>query len=41
MTKRIAIGGFLHESHSFAPRPTTYGISCSPAAFPACPWQRR
>lgn len=21
---RIAIGGFLHESHSFAPRPTTY-----------------
>ena len=24
MTQRIAIGGFLHESHSFAPRPTTY-----------------
>jgi len=24
MTKRIAIGGFLHESHSFAPRPTRY-----------------
>ena len=21
---RIAVGGFLHESHSFAPRPTTY-----------------
>ena len=24
MTLRIAIGGFLHESHSFAPVPTTY-----------------
>ncbi len=24
MSLRIAIGGFLHESHSFAPRPTTY-----------------
>ncbi len=24
MTHRIAIGGFLHESHSFAPLPTTY-----------------
>ena len=24
MTLRIAIGGFLHESHSFAPEPTTY-----------------
>jgi microcystin degradation protein MlrC len=24
MALRIALGGFLHESHSFAPRPTTY-----------------
>ena len=24
MTLRLAIGGFLHESHSFAPLPTTY-----------------
>ena len=34
MTKRIAIGGFLHESHSFAPRPTTYADFVHPAGFP-------
>ena len=34
MTVRIAIGGFLHESHSFAPRPTPYPISSIPAGFP-------
>src|ERR1700733_5248569 len=34
MTHRIAIGGFLHESHSFAPRPTTYADFVSPAGFP-------
>jgi microcystin degradation protein MlrC len=34
MTRRIAIGGFLHESHSFAPRPTTYGDFMRPAGFP-------
>lgn len=33
MTLRIAIGGFLHETHSFAPRPTTYVDFVSPAAF--------
>jgi microcystin degradation protein MlrC len=31
---RIAIGGFLHESHSFVPRPTTYGDFVEPAGFP-------
>jgi microcystin degradation protein MlrC len=31
---RIAIGGFLHESHSFAPRPTTYRDFVEPAGFP-------
>jgi microcystin degradation protein MlrC len=31
---RIAIGGFLHESHSFAPRPTTYGDFKSPGGLP-------
>jgi len=35
MTHRIAIGGFLHESHSFAPRPTTYADFVNPAGFPA------
>ena len=35
MTQRIAIGGFLHESHSFAPRPTTYADFTRPAGFPA------
>jgi microcystin degradation protein MlrC len=34
MTPRIAIGGFLHESHSFAPRPTTYNDFVHPAGFP-------
>lgn len=33
MALRIAIGGFLHETHSFAPRPTTYEDFVSPAAF--------
>ena len=32
---RIAVGGFLHESHSFAPRPTVYGDFVSPGGFPA------
>jgi microcystin degradation protein MlrC len=31
---RIAVGGFLHESHSFAPRPTTYADFVSPGGFP-------
>ena len=31
---RIAVGGFLHESHSFAPRPTTYGDFLHPGGFP-------
>ena len=31
---RIAIGGFLHESHSFAPRPTTYRDFVAPGGFP-------
>jgi microcystin degradation protein MlrC len=31
---RIAIGGFLHESHSFVPRPTTYRDFVEPAGFP-------
>jgi len=34
MSLRIAIGGFLHESHSFAPRPTTYADFVRPAGFP-------
>jgi microcystin degradation protein MlrC len=34
MTYRIAVGGFLHESHSFAPRPTTYADFVNPAGFP-------
>ena len=34
MTYRIAIGGFLHESHSFAPRPTRYIDFLHPAGFP-------
>jgi len=32
---RIAIGGFLHESHSFAPRPTTWGDFLAPGGWPA------
>ena len=31
---RIAIGGFLHESHSFAPRPATYRDFVEPGGFP-------
>jgi microcystin degradation protein MlrC len=34
MTFRIAVGGFLHESHSFAPRPTTYADFVQPGGFP-------
>ena len=32
---RIAIGGFLHESHSFAPRPTGYVDFVKSGGFPA------
>jgi microcystin degradation protein MlrC len=38
MTVRIAIGGFLHESHSFAPRPTTWQDFGNPGGF--SPFQR-
>ncbi len=31
---RIAVGGFLHESHSFAPHPTTYRDFVEPGGFP-------
>ncbi len=31
---RIAVGGFLHESHSFAPRPTTFDDFVHPGGFP-------
>ena len=31
---RIAVGGFLHESHSFAPRPTTFDDFLHPGGFP-------
>jgi microcystin degradation protein MlrC len=31
---RIAVGGFLHESHSFAPRPTRYEDFVQPGGFP-------
>ncbi len=34
MTLRIAIGGFMHESHSFAPRPTTYADFLQPGGLP-------
>ena len=34
MGHRIALGGFLHESHSFAPRPTTYADFLRPGGFP-------
>ena len=33
MSLRIAIGGFLHESHSFAPRPTTYADFVNPGGW--------
>jgi len=32
---RIAIGGFLHESHSFAPLPTTWADFLNPGGWPA------
>jgi microcystin degradation protein MlrC len=35
MTLRIAIGGFLHESHSFAPLPTTYADFVAAGESPA------
>lgn len=35
---RIAIGGFLHESHSFAPRSTAWADFQQPGGFP--PFQR-
>jgi len=31
---RIAVGGFLHESHSFAPMPTRYEDFIRPGGFP-------
>ncbi|MFO1024431.1 MAG: M81 family metallopeptidase [Acetobacteraceae bacterium] len=31
---RIAVGGFLHETHSFAPRPTTYADFLNPGGLP-------
>ncbi len=34
MTQRIAVGGFLHESHSFAPRPTRWEDFVQPGGFP-------
>ncbi len=34
MPLRIAIGGFLHESHSFAPRPTGWADFLQPGGFP-------
>ena len=34
MSLRIAIGGFLHESHSFAPHPTTYADFANPGSWP-------
>jgi Metallopeptidase family M81 len=34
MTLRIAIGGFPHESHSFAPLPTSYRDFVQPGGFP-------
>ena len=34
MTLRIAVGGFMHESHSFAPRPTRYVDFLKPGGFP-------
>ncbi len=34
MPLRIAVGGFLHETHSFAPRPTTWPDFVQPGGFP-------
>ena len=33
---RLAIGGFLHESHSLRPAPTTYADFVHPAASRPC-----
>ncbi|MCS6891041.1 MAG: M81 family metallopeptidase [Rhodovarius sp.] len=35
---RIAIGGFLHESHSFAPMPTGYRQFIETGGFPPLQW---
>ena len=32
---RIAVGGFQHESHSFAPMPTGWNEFLRPGGFPA------
>ncbi|MEI6161262.1 MAG: M81 family metallopeptidase, partial [Roseococcus sp.] len=32
---RIAVAGFLHESHSFAPRPTEWANFLTPGGLPA------
>lgn len=34
MTLRLAVGGFQHETHSFAPRPTIFADFERPAGFP-------
>lgn len=34
MTLRIAVGGFQHETHSFAPRPTVFADFERPGGFP-------
>src|SRR5437868_2842836 len=34
MSLRIAVGGFMHESHSFAPHPADYEAFLTPAGFP-------
>ncbi len=34
MSLRIAVGGFMHESHSFAPRPTRYSDFLRSGGFP-------
>ncbi len=34
MSLRLAVGGFMHESHSFAPRPTRYVDFLTPGGFP-------
>ena len=34
MSLRIAVGGFLHESHSFAPQPTSWAEFVQPGGLP-------
>ncbi|WP_342362664.1 M81 family metallopeptidase [Terrarubrum flagellatum] len=34
MSLRLALGGFMHESHSFAPHPADYEAFLTPAGFP-------